>query len=128
MYLQSECYLRGSYRLPVFAYQVMCFYAGCESMSACQQKSVADGWMMGRNSTPKQRALCQCCLDWLVGEGLAECMPLRSDAMLPLHPCCKLLPVNMPRTTWAEMNTALGHDVSGALDGVRGWRSHRGGP
>ena len=54
-------------------------------MSACQQKSVADGWMKGRNSTPKQRALCQCCLDWLVGDGLAECMPQRSDATLVLH-------------------------------------------
>ena len=59
-------------------------------MSACQQTSVADGWMMGCTSTPKQRALCQCCLDWLVGEGLAVCMPLRSDAMLPLYPPCKL--------------------------------------
>ena len=53
-------------------------------MSACQQTSVADGWMKGRNSTPKQRALCQCCLDWLVGEVLVECMPLRSDATLSL--------------------------------------------
>ena len=88
--MQSECYLGGGYRLPVFAYQVACFYAGRDSMSACQQKSVADGWMKGRNSTPKQRALCQCCLDWLVGEGLAECMPLRSDATLPLHLPCKL--------------------------------------
>ena len=80
----------GGCRLPVFAYQVACFYAGRDSMSACQQKSVADGWMKGRNSTPKQRALCQCCLDWLVGEGLAECMPLPSDAILPLHLPCKL--------------------------------------
>jgi hypothetical protein len=83
--LQSECYLGGGrgYRLHVFAYQVACFYAGRDSASACQQKSVADGWMKGRNSTPKQRSLCQCCLDWLVGEGLAEHMPLRSDATLP---------------------------------------------
>ena len=51
-------------------------------MSACQQTSVAEGWMKGRNSTPKQRALCQCCRDWLVGDGLAECMPQRSDATL----------------------------------------------
>ena len=87
--MQSECY-RGGYRLSVFAYQVACFYAGNDSMSDCQQRSVADGWMKGRNSTPKQRALCQCCLDWLVDEGRAECMPLRSDAMLPLHPPCKL--------------------------------------
>ena len=76
------------YRLHVFAYQVACFYAGRDSMRACQQKSVADGWMKGRNSTPKQRALCQCCLDWLVGDGLAECMPQRSDATLPLHAPC----------------------------------------
>ena len=77
--------------LSVFAYQGMCFYAGNDSMSACQQTSVAEGWMKGRSSTPKQRALCQCCLDWLVGEGLAECMPLRSDPPLPPHPPCKLL-------------------------------------
>ena len=76
---------------PVFAYQGVCFYAGNDSMSACQQTSVAEGWMKGRSSTPKQRALCQCCLDWLVGEGLAECMPLRSDPPLPPHPPCKLL-------------------------------------
>ena len=88
--MQSERYLGGSYRLPVFADQVACFYAGNDSMSACQQKSVADGWMTERRSRPKHRALCQRCLDWLVGEGLAECMPLQSDAMLSLHPPCKL--------------------------------------
>ena len=66
----------GGYCLPVFAYQVVCFYDGSDSMSACQQTAVADGWMKGRSSTPKQRALCRYRLDWLVAEWLAECVPL----------------------------------------------------
>ena len=32
----------------------VCFYAGNDNMSACQQKSVAEDWMEGRSSTPKQ--------------------------------------------------------------------------
>lgn len=71
------------YSLPVFAYQGWCYYVGNGSMSACQQNSVAYGWMKRRKSKPKQRALCQYYLDWLVGGCLAERIPLPSGAGPP---------------------------------------------
>jgi hypothetical protein len=113
VYLQPKCYLGvrwdgvggkaewdgevggeeggEGYCLYVFAYQGMCFYAKNDNISWCQQKSVAYGWMKGRNFRPKQRALCQYCLDWLVGEHLADCMPMGSDASWPPPPSYKLV-------------------------------------